>query len=311
LHSQLSICIFITEENLTQSLDAYLAGDRYLVNSFQSVEGFLKYVLAHKQQLDCLILQSDSALKFLSEKLHAEGILLPATILHLQEESIPLDPSPDSGETPTPTPVAGGARNGSKVYPSLFYHTAEVHLWVENLDELPRSIERAIAEFLNLSPSVSLGDRPVANSQTPTNPATQNFLLNQQRRLAEKLRERLGYLGVYYKRNPQRFVRNLSPRERDNFLKQLKADYREIVLNYFADDGTLNQRIDEYVNMAFLSDISVTQIVEIHMELMDDFSKQLKLEGRSEEILLDYRLTLIDIIAHLCEMYRRSIPRDS
>ncbi|HAA29524.1 MAG TPA: circadian clock protein KaiA, partial [Cyanobacteria bacterium UBA8553] len=55
----------------------------------------------------------------------------------------------------------------------------------------------------------------------------------------------------------------------------------------------------------------VTQIVEIHMELMDDLSKQLKLEGRSDEILLDYRLTLIDVIAHLCEMYRRSIPRDS
>ena len=43
---------------------------------------------------------------------------------------------------------------------------------------------------------------------------------------------------------------------------------------------------------------------------MEEFSKQLKLEGRSEEILLDYRLTLIDIIAHLCEMYRRSIPRE-
>lgn len=47
------------------------------------------------------------------------------------------------------------------------------------------------------------------------------------------------------------------------------------------------------------------------MDLMDEFAKQLKLEGRSEEILLDYRLTLIDTIAHLCEMYRRSIPRES
>lgn len=45
------------------------------------------------------------------------------------------------------------------------------------------------------------------------------------------------------------------------------------------------------------------------MELMDKFSQQLQLEGRSEEILLDYRLALIDLIAHLCEMYRRSIPR--
>jgi len=44
------------------------------------------------------------------------------------------------------------------------------------------------------------------------------------------------------------------------------------------------------------------------MDLMDQFSQQLKLEGRSDEICLDYRLTLIDIIAHLCEMYRRSVP---
>jgi circadian clock protein KaiA len=54
----------------------------------------------------------------------------------------------------------------------------------------------------------------------------------------------------------------------------------------------------------------VSQILEIHMELMDEFSQQLKLEGRSEEILLDYRLALIDILAHLGEMYRRSIPRE-
>jgi len=46
------------------------------------------------------------------------------------------------------------------------------------------------------------------------------------------------------------------------------------------------------------------------MDLMETFAKQLKLESRSEEILLDYRLTLIDVIAHLCEMYRRSIPRE-
>ena len=56
--------------------------------------------------------------------------------------------------------------------------------------------------------------------------------------------------------------------------------------------------------------MSVSQILEIHMTLMDEFAQQLKLEGRSEEILLDYRLTLIDILAHLGEMYRRSIPRE-
>jgi circadian clock protein KaiA len=47
------------------------------------------------------------------------------------------------------------------------------------------------------------------------------------------------------------------------------------------------------------------------MDVMDEFVKQLKLEGRNEDIVLDYRLTLIDTLAHLCEMYRRSIPKDS
>ena len=71
----------------------------------------------------------------------------------------------------------------------------------------------------------------------------------------------------------------------------------------------INQVIDQFVNKAFFADISVSRVLEIHMELMDEFSQQLKLEGRSEEILLDYRLTIIDILAHLGEMYRRSIPR--
>lgn len=140
---------------------------------------------------------------------------------------------------------------------------------------------------------------------------TRHFLFSlQQQRLSEKLQERLGYLGVYYKRNRDNFLRNLPLPERQQVLDSLRADYRAIILGYFASDGNLNQKIDALVNTAFFADVSVSQIVEIHMELMDDFSKQLKLEGRSEEILLDYRLTLIDVIAHLCEMYRRSIPRD-
>ncbi len=49
------------------------------------------------------------------------------------------------------------------------------------------------------------------------------------------------------------------------------------------------------------------QIIEIHMEVIDEFAQQLRLEGRSDEALLDYRLTLIDILAHLCETYRCSI----
>jgi circadian clock protein KaiA len=133
----------------------------------------------------------------------------------------------------------------------------------------------------------------------------------QQRRLADKLKERLGYLGIYYKRSPKNFLRALPPDEQAELLHQLRQEYRSIVLGYFSNEYDLNQQIDNFVNAAFFADIPVSYIVETHMELMDEFAKQLKLEGRSEEILLDYRLTLIDTISHLCEMYRRSIPRES
>jgi circadian clock protein KaiA len=129
--------------------------------------------------------------------------------------------------------------------------------------------------------------------------------------LTEKLKARLGYLGVYYKRDPQYFFRNLSNTEQKSLLEKIKLEYRQIILNYFANNENINQQIDNLVNKLFFTDIAVSQLVEIHMELMDEFAKHLKVEGRSEEILVDYRLTLIDTMAHLCEMYRRSIPRDS
>jgi circadian clock protein KaiA len=128
--------------------------------------------------------------------------------------------------------------------------------------------------------------------------------------LTEKLKERLGYLGVYYKRDSQHFFRNLSRKEQKKLLEKIKLEYRQIILNYFADNENINQQIDNLVNKLFFTDIAVSQLVEIHMELMDEFAKHLKVEGRSEEILVDYRLTLIDVMAHLCEMYRRSIPRE-
>jgi circadian clock protein KaiA len=97
--------------------------------------------------------------------------------------------------------------------------------------------------------------------------------------------------------------------EQQVLLKQIRLDYRQILLIYFAPDKTLQNRIDKLVDNLFCANIPVPQIIEIHMELIDDFSKQLRLEGRTNETLLDYRLTLIDILAHLCELYRRSAAK--
>ena len=95
--------------------------------------------------------------------------------------------------------------------------------------------------------------------------------------------------------------------DREHLLRQIKSDYREILIYYFTTEKTLKAKIDKFINLVFCANIPVPQIIEIHMEIIDEFAKQLRLEGRSDEALLDYRLTLIDILAHLCETYRCSI----
>ncbi len=171
------------------------------------------------------------------------------------------------------------------------------------LEELATTMEAAIANFLHLQP-------------LPSDLYLEDTIEAQQRRLSLKLKERLGYLGVYYKRDPRQFLRHMSADERQVYLERMRQTYREIVLEYFRArnenaDLKLNQDIDRFVNMAFFADMSVSQVLEIHMELMDNLAKQLEIEGRHKGVLLDYRITLIDIIAHLSEMYRRSIPREA
>ncbi|MBG0742487.1 MAG: KaiA family protein [Cylindrospermopsis raciborskii KL1] len=102
---------------------------------------------------------------------------------------------------------------------------------------------------------------------------------------------------------------DMSDRERHELLKKLKLDYGRILLNYFSVDQNLKTTIDQFISTLFCANIPVPQVIEIHMELIDEFSKQLKLEGRSDETLLDYRLTLIDVLANLCEVYRCSTAR--
>jgi circadian clock protein KaiA len=104
------------------------------------------------------------------------------------------------------------------------------------------------------------------------------------------------------------FFEQMNPNQKKEFLKKIKSDYRSILIEYFNNDRNLKEKIDKFVNAIFCANIPVPKIIEIHMELIDEFSKQLKLEGRSDctSLLLDYRLALIDMLAHLCELYRRS-----
>jgi circadian clock protein KaiA len=299
LSPQITICMFVLSQSLAQSLSELLSSDRYILYSTASESELFSFVEQHKQFLDCLVLQSDNSLQPYINRWSEQGILLPVVIFPKESEKISNVAQSNSLDSQITEEMTKPA--------NYLLHAAEVRLNIKQVHEIGVFIDEAIAQFVSLAPT-SLPS--VADSRT-AHLTKFSFLMQQQRRLAEKLRERLGYLGVYYKRNPQLFLRHLSASERQKLLDNLKSEYRQIVLKYFAQENTLNQKIDNFVDTAFFADISVSRIVEIHMEVMEEFSKQLKLEGRSEEVLLDYRLTLIDVIAHLGEMYRRSIPRES
>ncbi|MEG3858905.1 circadian clock protein KaiA [Microcoleus sp. herbarium12] len=303
---QLSIGIFVRSEKIAASAIELLSGERYSLTHIKSAVDFWGF-LKHNYHLDCLVCEvdGDGDGRSVLSKLQERSIFLPAVIFSpLAENGRREAQLADSLEEPSSTSYASQEQSCT-----FFYHPAEVQLSVGKSTSIGENIDRAIAQFLKLSTLFPVNDQSATVDATAQLTA-QSLLQLQQRRLAEKLRERLGYLGVYYKRNSQIFLRNLSGPDKQKFLEQLKSSYRDIVLHYFSEDTAVNNQIDEFVNLAFFADVPVTQVVEIHMELMDEFAKQLKLEGRSEEILLDYRLTLIDAIAHLCEMYRRSIPKE-
>ena len=179
------------------------------------------------------------------------------------------------------------------------YHEAEVHLQADQLEQLPYTLDAAVSRFL---------ERRVLRDRAGEAPFAANA---EQWRLTQRLEERVGYLGVFYKRDPRLFLRNLPSEERQDLLASLERSYRDVLLSYFRDPPAANQAIESFVNTAFFCDLPITKAVEIHMNLIDGWSKQLALEGHQSEFLQDYRLALLDVMAHLCEMYRRSVPPES
>ncbi|MFM8604589.1 MAG: circadian clock protein KaiA [Cyanobium sp.] len=179
------------------------------------------------------------------------------------------------------------------------YHDAEVHLPTDQLEQLSYSLDAAVSRFLRRGLLSAGGLSPGSATDTAD-----------RWKLANRLKGRLGYLGVYYKRDPSRFLRNLTETERQELLRSLTRTYRDLLISYFRDPATANQALESFVNTAFFADLPITNTVGIHMNLIDGFSKQLKLEGHRNDFLQDYRLALLDVMAHLCEMYRRSIPPD-
>ena len=284
--NKLHICLFSTQQQLSDSVTGLLNYNRYEVRCLSLIEELTDFVSKNHEQIDCLILLADCQLSSVIKQLKKSEIMLPTVIVEAEEPK----------NTMSKVTADYGKFLADK---AAIYHPAELCLYFTQLGEINTYINLAITKFINLA----------SNSKTSQHSSRGSIsLIAQQRRLTEKLKERLSYRGIYYKRNHSSFYCNLSSEEQEKLHLRLSQSYRQILLDYFNNDSEINKSIDEFVDQAFFADISTSQILEIHMELIDDFSHQLKLEGRNDDILLDYRLPLIDVIAHLCEMYRRSIP---
>lgn len=287
--TKLQICFFSDRQQLGDAVRQLLNSNDYELKIFSSITDLSDYIIDNYEGIDCLVLNHDR-LDSLCMKLKEASILLPTVIL--SAESIDF-------ETETGAELVASLTEADA---DDIYHQTEIRLYLPQLKEIRSYISLAINKFISLAPDLK------SEISEPKQPVKQKSLIFQQRRLTEKLKERLGYLGFFYKRNRDHFWTNLSKPEQEKLIETISEGYRHILLLYFDRDSEINRLIDEFVDRAFFADISTSQILEIHMEMIDDFAHQLKLEGRNDDILLDYRLPLIDILSHLCEMYRRSIP---
>ena len=297
LPAKLQICLYSIQKKLCDLADQLLDSNCYELRCYALSDDLADYVINNSQQIDCLILRVDDQLDSLVNRLCQAEIFLPTVLLESESVNHTTDKDNDFANSITEA--------------SNIYHQAEIRLYPTQFKEISSYISLAINKFVSLAPNLNDGD-VVPTSLTPTAEAPDKTIKRslkvQQRRLTDKLKERLSYWGFFYKRNSDSFWDNLSDAQQRELAAKISQSYRQILLVYFDQGAEINKLIDEFVDRAFFADISTSQILEIHMDLMDDFAHQLRIEGRNDDILLDYRLPLIDIISHLCEMYRRSIP---
>jgi len=273
----LTIVSLLRDPALAQACGQWLREGPYRMEALDPLADPVEMLEGKPESFDAVLLEQGVLASEIRQSLIERGLLLPAVVI---------------GE------VSGRVE----------FHDAEVHLPPDQLEQLSYSLDAAVSRFLHrgLPSSSSLGPDEKGGGAAAAGPNDGG----ERWKLTNRLRGRLGYLGVYYKRDPARFLRNLPKGDREELLRSLTRTYRDLLLSYFRDPASANQALESFVNTAFFSDLSITNTVEIHMNLIDGYAKQLRLEGHTNDFLQDYRLALLDVMAHLCEMYRRAVPPD-
>ena len=131
-----------------------------------------------------------------------------------------------------------------------------------------------------------------------------NLLGKNKNILNSKLTERFRCANADRNKKYPKVFDSLSEFEQKQLLKNLKAQYSLILFDYFSSKDIINDKIEDFAKEAFNINLPIGKIVEIHLDLIENLEYQLMLEGLQAEYLSDFRLTLIDVIAHLGELYR-------
>ncbi|NJR71493.1 MAG: hypothetical protein HC771_24945 [Synechococcales cyanobacterium CRU_2_2] len=236
-----SILGILHSDGLADRVRSSISAQRYVLTLCESPADFLRAVQRKEPNPDCLLLEETPALPSLLTQLHQQSILLPSLILTASDYLTAFNPVTSSDQVtssdsvtdlPLPHPHPSAPEKPQQQSHQQ-YHPAEVYLSAAAVGKLEICIDEAIKQFLRLSPS----DPHLQALPSLANPLHSGSgpLQDQQRRLADKLRERLGYLGIYYKRDPRLFLRNLQPEEVAEVLSSLKLQYKGIVLSYFTE----------------------------------------------------------------------------
>ena len=274
----LSIALLVKTQDLVTACRSWLPSNRYTTVDLgltADVKDFQAALEQKREAVDAVVIEQSLLEPELRQSLLDAGLLFPAVVV-------------------------------GEVMGRVDYHPEEVHLLVDQIEQLGYNVDAAISRFLRQGQKEERqAEGQALNVQGGVAVESSAW------RLTSRLQERLGYLGVFYKRDPSRSLSNLPPDEQEELLKSLERTYRDLLLSYFRDPAAANQALESFVNTAFFADLPITRAVEIHMNLIDDFWKKLRLEGHKNDFLQDYRLALLDVMAHLCEMYRRSIPTEA
>ncbi|EDY37609.1 circadian clock protein KaiA [Cyanobium sp. PCC 7001] len=287
--SVLTVASLVHDPALQAAVARWLAGGRYALVRVDPSDDPVAALERLREDFDALLIEEGSVDPSVFAGLNQRGLVLPAVVI--------------------------GAVTGE-----VTVHEAEVRLPPDQLEQLPYSLDAALSRFLRRGVMNPADGEEAAEAGPASGDAAAGREAGEAGetgapvpmpwRLDDRLRERLGLLGVFYKRDPSRFLRNLPLTEQNELRRSLERSYRDLLLNYFRNPSAANQALESFVNTAFFSDLSITTTVQIHMDLIDSFSDRLRLEGHKTDFLQDYRLALLDVMAHLCEMYRRSIPPD-